>query len=509
MHKWPVGFICKKAWWVMLVLLLACFIPAIPPCAAADQRFAEYKASRYRMLEQALQARKDQLISYILEIQTKANNIRQDRFCTNFFKIINAFQTLKQTGRLTAASVQKTESLKAQFREHYIFSYHYFYDVLFINPEGDIFYTIREQKDYLKNIFQPPLNETALAKKMRSLPSESFVDFQFYKISGEPSAFFIEPVQDENGLYGWIVLQFSINRINDMFTQAEGMGETGEIFLVNRDHYMLTDSRFRADSTILREHLADENISSKFAAGKGHKEVIDYRGQKAISAFEVFGFLNSQWLIIAKMDEAEIFSEYYLEHPAELQRAVTYCQDYQPRYTAGDLMSDDGIEVDMDEFRRTDKTQTLYTHGVAQCTALIIKYPGRFTYFAHISPYDRVYGETRTDLISNMLKKIEYLEITASEKQTLRFYIVSPSNAAFYNTVQKLLAQGFFLSQIVLMHNPAAQHANIKCTGQDNEVLVTWKKNDGAYQLERASERETLQSQMEKQFRSVNQPPKP
>ena len=483
---------------------LAFFFIPLAPCIAAEQSYAEFKAARYRFLDQALETRKEQLISYILEIQTKANKIRQDKFCTDFFKIISTFQTLKQTGRLTPQSIKKTEALKEQFREHYIFSYHHFYDVLFINPRGDIFYTIREQKDYLKNIFKPPLNETALARKMQSVPSESFVDFQFYKISGEPSAFFIEPVQDENGLYGWIVLQFSINRINDMFTRHQEMGETGEIFLVNQDHYMLTDSRFKAESTILKTQLADENISSKFAAGKGHKEVVDYRGQKAISSFEAFGFLGSKWLIIAKMDEAEIFTEYYREHPAALESIVKQCFDYQPRYTTGGFMFGDGIEVDMDEFRRIDNNQCIYTHGVARCTAVIIKYPGKFTYFAHISPYDRVYGETRTDLISNMLKKIEYLEITAAEKYKLRFFIVSPNPTAFFNTVQTLLDYGYFLSQIVFLHNPEAQHANIRCGGQDNEVLATWKMNDGSYRLERASENETLQDRIETSARPVN-----
>jgi hypothetical protein len=506
MRKLLFDFIGNKNRWVTLILL-SCLFPAVTPSVADEQCFADYKASRYRMLDQALKARKDQLISYILEIQGKANKVREDNFCINFFKIMNAFQALKETGRLTPTSIRKTETLKEQFKEHYIFFYHYFYDVLFINPRGDIFYTIREQKDYLKNIFKPPLDETALAQKMQSVPSESFVDFQFYKISGEPSAFFIEPVQDENGLYGWIVLQFSINRINDMFAREQEMGETGEIFLVNHDHYMLTDSRFRAESTILRKQLAYENISSKFAAGKGHKEVTDYRGQKVISSFEVFDFLDSQWLLIAKMDEAEIFTQYYRGHPEALQTAVKRCLAYQPRYTPGELKFDGGLEVDMDEFKRTDTDQILYTHGIAQCTAVIIKYPGKFTYFAHISPYDRVYGETRTDLISNMLKKIEYLEITASEKQRLRFFIISPRETAFYNIVQKLLDHGYFLSQIVLMHNPVAQHANMKCTGQDNNVLVAWKMNDGRYQLERAAERESLQSQIEGLSPSEKKPP--
>ncbi|MEW6078402.1 MAG: cache domain-containing protein [Thermodesulfobacteriota bacterium] len=478
---------------LFLALLFACQAPVAP----REKSYAEYKESRYLHLDAAIQSMKGKLISYVSDVQTKANQITQDAFVTDFFKIIMAFQALKGTGQLTPQAIRNTELLEKKFNEHYILHYQGFYDILFINPQGDVFFTIRRQNDLQKNIFNGQLKDTALSKKMTAAPAESFVDFQFYEISGEPSAFFIEPVQDNNGFQGWIVLQFAVTKINDLFSQEQDIGATGEIFLVNREHYMLTDSRFNAESTILKEHLPDENISSKFAAGKGRKEVVDYRGKRVASSFETFDFLDSRWLIIAKMDEAEIFTDYFRQYPEKLRQAMDRLNLNQPSgHEPVEFGFDDGLEVDMDEFRRTDQPRTLYTYGVSTCAAFVLKYPGKFTYLAHISTYDKVYGENRTDLIAHILKKVEYLEIKAAEKNDLEFCMVSPSRKAFYNMVGRLLEHGYFLSQIRLMQNPDAAHANVKSEELGGEVLVNWKMKDNTYYLDRASKNPSLQERL-------------
>jgi hypothetical protein len=478
---------------LLFLLLFSCHQPVTPQ----EKSYAEHKESRYLLLDAALQSVKGQLISYVSDVQANANKIRQDAFVTDFFKIIKAFQVLKGTGQLTPESIRNTEILAAKFKEHYLINYNSFYDLLFISPQGDIFFTILKQEDYQKNLFAGQLKETALSRKMTAAPSESFVDFQFYAVSGEPSAFFIEPVHDETGFCGWIVLQFVVTKINDLFSHEQDIGSTGEIFLVNHDHYMLTDSRFHAESTILKEHLPDENISSKFAAGKGHKDVIDYRGKRVVSSFEAFDFLESRWLIIAKMDEEEIFTGFYRQYPEKLKKAMDrLCLSRPSECTPEKFGVDSRVEVGMDEFGRLDNAQTLYTHGVSTCAGFVLKYPEKFTYLAHISTYDKAYNENKTDLVAHILKKVEYLEVTESEKQKLEFYLISPSRAAFFNMACRLMEHGYFLSQIKLMHHPEADHANIASAGVGNDVLVNWKMKDSSYCLERGSESASLQEQL-------------
>src|SRR6056297_2218413 len=240
----------------VFLFLLSCQEPAEPQ----EFSYPEYKEENYRMLDSARVARKGQLVSYLTGVQKRAGKIQEDTFTLKFFKTIHAFQEIKDRDNFPDKLLRETKALKQQFREHYIVKYHAFYDMLFVDARGEIFYTIRKENDYKKNIFKDRLKNTALSKKMKTRPAHSFVDFQFYEISGEPSAFFIEPVKDEKGQLGWIVLQFSIDKINNMFCLHQDIGETHEVFLVNQDHYMLTDSRFIAESTILKEQLAKENI---------------------------------------------------------------------------------------------------------------------------------------------------------------------------------------------------------------------------------------------------------
>ncbi|MBT4287608.1 MAG: cache domain-containing protein [Deltaproteobacteria bacterium] len=491
----------KKDRILVIPFLIAATLLSFYPCSYAEvlqnQTYPAYKAQNYEMLQNALAEQKRQLVFFLSDVQRRAMKIKKDEFTLSFFKTIHAFKSVKNIENFPNKLVRKTDQLKKQYEEHFIVNYLSFYDLLFIDSKGAIFYTIRKQKDYNMNIFEGQLENTALSKKMKTSPSTSFVDFQFYEISGEPSAFFIEPVKDEKEQIGWVVLQFSIDKINNMFCLAQEIGKTYEIFLVNRSKYMLTDSRFITESTILKEQLAEENIAAKFNVRKGHKEVTDYRGHKVLSTFEVFNFLGSEWLIISKIDEEELFTNYFKQHPEKLTEILEKALSQEREsYHKGKLSIDSGIEVDMDEFRRNDDDRFLYTHGVSSCTAFIIKKLSDFTYFAHISPFDKVYGENRTDLMEHMLKKIEYLEVTESEKHKLYFYIVSPSSAAFEAIIKRLMKHGYFLSQIKIIHYKRAAYANVSSKNNRKEVLVNWKMNKDLYYLESSNERANLQSLM-------------
>ncbi|MFW6218848.1 MAG: cache domain-containing protein [Bacteroidota bacterium] len=433
----------------------------------------------YTQLEDVLCNTRQQLVDYMEMIQAKARSIDEDALMLSFFKAKKDYYHLKQEIEIPPPMVHKIEELKQSIQAHYLNRYLVFYDILFIDTDGNIFYTIRKQNDYQKNIFSEQFKDMTLAGEMKQRPSESFVDFQFYHISGEPSAFFIEPVKLDNELAGWFVFQCSINKINSIFSIDKNLGATGEVFLVNREHYMLTDSRFRAESTILQLRLSDDNISGKFKDEKGRKTVVDYRGNKVLSVFETFSFLESEWLIIAKINEAEVLTRYYVENrdkiEDELEKVIPRTRPVYHDYFPVD---DRVIEVDIDEFKRAGRDTVLYTHGLSTCTAITISYPGKFAYMAHVSPYDKIYGENRTDMLGQLLKRITYLEIADSEKGELRFTIISPGVKESVATLNRIVDNGYFLSQVKIMLNPAALYGNASSIFKTGETVVNWKMSE-------------------------------
>lgn len=459
------------------IFLLLVIMTGIMSCTENDTTL---NVKTYNKLDEIVANRKKQLVHYMESIHQKAASIKEDEVMRNFFTLKKEYYHLTKTSKLPERFNRKIQKLNHDIQHHYILNYLQFYDILFIDSNGHIFYTIKKQKDYLKNVFKGKLSHTALSAQLEKRTSESFVDFQFYDISGEPSAFFIEPIVNNEDISGWIVLQCAINKINSLFSFHKNLGATGEVFLVNENHYMLTDSRFKASSSILKQRLATENMSRKFAERKGHKSVIDYRDKRVYSSFEVFEFLKSQWLIIAKIDEDEVITNHYMQHQNEFPDLFKPAgRKYSHEVTFFKPPDSLIMNVDMDEFRRVDSTAVLYTPGVSTCTVVSVSYPGHFTYIAHISPFDKIYGESKTDLLGQILKRLTYFEILQSEKQNLEFVIVTTHNKTTKNIVDILVNSGYFLSQIKLMYEPRAKYANIYYDHDLNKCIVIWRNKVG------------------------------
>lgn len=440
--------------------------------------YQEYENKVYNNLENILEEKKSNLINYLDDTRELAVQAKEDQTMREFFKTKKEFYYLMKEKAVPQSLIDEIEKLKYNIQQYYIMNYLHFYDILFIDTQGEIFYTIRKEADYHKNIFSGQLAETALSKKIKNFPKESFVDFQFYEISGEPSAFFIEPVLEKNQTLGWMVMQCSVNKINKLFGTSKNLGITGEALLVNRNHYLLTNSRFMAEPTILKQRLPDENIEIKFREKKGKKQVIDYRGNNVISVFEVFEYFSSEWLIISKIDESEILTQFYARNQDDLfpilEKAIRHTPNHYEK-THKPECNNSHIYVDMDEYQRSDPSGILNTQGVSTCTGILVTLPGKFSYMAHVSPKDYIYNETRTDLVSEMMKQITYFEIPESRKPDIRFYITSTQLNSLKTLLELLISRGYKLDQIKFFYNPLALYGNFHSNCKDSSVYVDWK----------------------------------
>ena len=264
-------------------------------------------------LDYARKEKVQQLRRHCDTVHNLAASIRDDKVMIEFFDANNKYYSMVQNGSAPDALKQKMKEFRHALNGHYVKTYLCFYDILFVNKAGDVIYTIRRESDYHSNVFAGESAPTPLAEPLRRDPQqEVFLDFDYYAPSDEPAAFFVEPATKEGKHIGWFVLQCAINKINSLFAGAEQLGQTGEAFLVNHEGYMLTQSTFLGDSTILKVHLDDKNIEAKFREKQGNKIVTDYRGFTALTSFEVFEFLGIQWLVVTKVDE----SGHYRAFPA-------------------------------------------------------------------------------------------------------------------------------------------------------------------------------------------------
>ncbi len=433
-------------------------------------------------LDYARKEKAQQLRTFCDRIHALARQARQDEFVVALFDIIRRHSDPEIQGLIPEDVAAKVAKLQADFNRYYFEKYLVFYDVLFVDMQGKIFYSIRKESDLGHGLFEDNTRQDSLSLCLRQKPTtEVFVDFHYYEPSSEAAAFIVEPMSKDGVQIGWVVLQCAINKANTLLAWTEDLGQTGETFLVNQEGFMLTESNFEGASTILRKRLDDRNIHAKFAEKKGHRIVTDYRGCVALSSFEVVEFLGTRWLIVAKIDRDEVVTQHYAQHRRYYaDKLLVYLKESPPvpLREGPPVAAQAVIRVDMDEFLRAGQKQCLHTFGVSTCTALLVAYPGRFAYLAHISPRDKVYGQADTNLLGQMLKRVETFDIYHVERHRLVFVVVAPNLNGLLGIVDKLIEEGFLLSQIRMFYNPQAKSAEVCYDYAKDDLSVGWQLQD-------------------------------
>lgn len=124
------------------------------------------------------------------------------------------------------------------------------------------------------------------------------------------------PVVAEKGrvFLGVIVARVSLHMLNKITTDRTGLGNTGEIYLVNRDGYMITPSRFMKDTFLklydntknTRMYLQDYKRIGTEARAREPIVFKDYRNVEVIGVG--CNIPEMKWCLIAKIDASEAFA---------------------------------------------------------------------------------------------------------------------------------------------------------------------------------------------------------
>ncbi len=213
----------------------------------------------------------------------------------------------------------KLKGENKDFYAKYIEKYGY-YDLFLIHPEGKVFYSVTKEADYGTDMVSGKYSSSGLGKLVRRvLGSKQFgmADFEPYAPSnGEPSAFIAQPVTRGGKVDLVVALQLPLEAINHMMQQRDGMGETGETYLVGGDKLMRSDSFLDPTHHSVKASFANPALGSvntlavsEALGGKtGQKVIIDYNGSPVLSAYTPITVGDTTWALIAEIDEAEAFA---------------------------------------------------------------------------------------------------------------------------------------------------------------------------------------------------------
>jgi len=232
----------------------------------------------------------------------------------------------------------------AQLHKHYHDSFNKtlnefaLYDIFLINTKGDLVYTVFKEKDYATNLFTGIYAETGLGdafqKAMKIKKGEIYInDFKPYEPSYNlPASFISTPVYHDGTLLGVMIMQMSIDKINNIMSfggnyEAAGLGLTGDSYIVGSDYTMRNNCRFldSAENPLVKKlkttigvlKVESEAVKKALNKESGAMVTTDYRGKEVISAYSGLEIFNFNWGIILNIEVKEA-----LKRAAQLRNAL-------------------------------------------------------------------------------------------------------------------------------------------------------------------------------------------
>ena len=225
-----------------------------------------------------------------------------------------------------------------------------YYDIFLIDDQtGHIVYTVAKEIDFATSLLSDAHANTNIGRLFRQMRYSGIknqvvmCDFEQYLPSYfAPAAFIATPIFDGEKKIGTLIFQIPIDRMDGVMTgnkmwREEGLGESGESYIVGNDYKMRTNSRFilenpeefieqqkkfGTDSTEVNQmdfyktsvlfQTIHTEASKKAVGNRTSTEIIkDYRGVEVLSSFTPLNIQDVKWVLLAEIDVEEAFEPVY------------------------------------------------------------------------------------------------------------------------------------------------------------------------------------------------------
>jgi class 3 adenylate cyclase len=221
-----------------------------------------------------------------------------------------------------------------------------YYDMFLISPDGTIVYTVFKETDFASNLMSGPYRDSNLARLVRKVKDAKqkdftrLIDFEAYAPSYDaPAAFIAAPIYKQSQLLGILAFQMPVNEINNVMTgnrrwKEDGLGSSGETYLVGSDRLMRSISRFmiedpkayisilrklsvkediikriqQFETSILLQRVDTKGVSEALAGKEGTEIIRDYRNIPVLSSFAPLKIDGLDWVILSEMNLSEAFA---------------------------------------------------------------------------------------------------------------------------------------------------------------------------------------------------------
>jgi methyl-accepting chemotaxis protein len=186
-------------------------------------------------------------------------------------------------------------------------------DVILIDANGNIVYTVFKQDDFATNIETGPWKDTDLNKIFQALKKSPkagnvvFTDLKVYPAKdNRPASFIGTPMLDEQNFLGALIFQMPADRIDRIMQNGAGLGQTGESFLVGQDNLLRSNLRLSEEPTIFKTEINTPAVKNALAGETSVKTGKNQNGEAVLSAYGPVEFMGVTWAAITEITMSEV-----------------------------------------------------------------------------------------------------------------------------------------------------------------------------------------------------------
>ncbi len=221
-----------------------------------------------------------------------------------------------------------------------------YYDMFLINPQGRVVYTVYKETDFTTNLTNGAYSESNLARlvaqvrRANKIGYARIIDFEGYIPSyGAPATFIAAPIYDRAKFIGVLAVQLPVDEINNVMTgnrnwESDGLGKTGETYLVGQDYLMRSVSRFLVETpdeylqtlqnlgtkaptitrirqyntSILEQKVRTKGVEAALTGKQGTQIIRDYRNIPVLSSYAPLKIGELDWVILSEIDLTEAYA---------------------------------------------------------------------------------------------------------------------------------------------------------------------------------------------------------
>ncbi len=200
---------------------------------------------------------------------------------------------------------------KCRVFENYVREYGYEDLYLIHGDYGHVMYSVEKGKDLGANLATGQYKKSALAKiwkRVKENQEPAISDYEKYlPLNNAPTMFIGSPLLDANDkVISVIAIRVNQKQIDTFLQDRDGMGETGEAYLVGRDKKFRSNLASQ-DNTILDLEVSDDIAATMFTGTAGTSFVNNYQGNDVLSTYSPLDLVGLDWFVITEVSTDEVF----------------------------------------------------------------------------------------------------------------------------------------------------------------------------------------------------------